>query len=249
MRVFGSRKSKDDSRDLPYVSRRAGLLDLPPPSRIDRSGALPPCWDQGTLSSCEAHAGAGKLYELYPGFTGSRLAIYFKGRSIEGTLTTDAGMETRDLMKVLQAGVIPESEWPYDQSRFTEAPPPFSDVRIIGAYSRISGRDDLIDHLAHDGCVVLSFCVPSGFPTFDSGSQDWHCVLAVGYDLPRDALWVRNSWGPTWNKSGYFWMPIPWTVAPETGDDMWAAQVAPAGTVAGVSVAGAFQSGPLSPPA
>lgn len=243
----GSRKSRPDPRDLVYRSRRAGLLNLPPPPRIDRSGAMPVVWDQGDLGSCEAHAGAAKLYELFPGFIGSRLAIYYRGRQLEHDVKSDDGMETRDLMKVLQAGTIAETLWPYDVAKFADAPPASSEMRLVGSYSRITSKRDLIDHLAHDGAVVLSFGVPSTFmdngtfPATADTSEGWHCVLAVGYDLARDALFVRNSWGPGWGTHGYFWMPIAWAVSDETGGDMWAAHAADASTVAGVTLQGATQ--------
>jgi len=246
MLMLGGIKSRPDPRDYPYTPRRAGLLGLAPPRQIDRSGALPPCWNQGPIGSCEAHAGAAKLWELYPGYQASRLALYYTGRKLEGRIGQE-GMETRDTMKVLQAGVIPESAWPYDLSKVDAPPPSESERRFIGSYARIQGESDLIDHLAHDGCVVLSFNVPDSFmangtfiPATLQGAG-WHCVLAVGYDLDHDtgpSIFVRNSWGDQWGPvgNGHFWMPIAWAVGTDTGDDMWTPHYAPPGTVAGVVI-------------
>ena len=105
---------------------------------------------------------SGEVVELYPGCQASRLAIYYTGRKLEGRIGQE-GMETRDTMKVLQAGVIPESAWPYDLSKVDVPPPSESERRIIGSYARIQGESNLIDHLAHDGCVVLNFNVPDKF--------------------------------------------------------------------------------------
>lgn len=251
--MFGGKKSRPDDRDFPYQPRRAGLLGLPPPSRIDRSGALPRL-NQAYLNACAANAGAAKMAELYPGYVASRLAIWYAGRRLEGTLGENVGMETRDLMKVLQAGVPAEDVWPYDVARADDPPPASSDIRMIGSYSRITGESDLIDHLAHDGSVILSFSVPSTFaadgtfPDQPGASEGWHCVVAAGYDFDHRALWCANWWGASWGIGGYFWMPIGWAVGDATGNDMWAAHLAPPGTVAGVNVAGAFVDGPLSPP-
>lgn len=242
--IISGRKSSPDSRDYPYVSRRAGILNVPPPRQVDRSGSLPPAYDQGPMPTCESNAGATKLAELYPGFQASRLAIHYAGRRLENTLRQNVGIETRDLLKVLQAGVIAEAEWPYDILSIDAAPPPGSDRRMIGTYQRIATKSDLIDHLAHDGCVVLSFNVPGQFmadgtfPTVGQGwdSEGWHCVVGAGYDLDRDAVFCRNSWGPDWGIRGYFWLPFSWALDDATGADIWSATLAPPGTVAGVTL-------------
>jgi C1A family cysteine protease len=35
-----------------------------------------------------------------------------------------------------------------------------------------------------------------------------HAVMAVGYDQKNTRLLIRNSWGKTWGKGGYFTMPF-----------------------------------------
>jgi C1A family cysteine protease len=61
-----------------------------------------------------------------------------------------------------------------------------------------------------------------------------HAVLAVGYNdtirCPNTnssgAFLVRNSWGPTWGLSGYFWLPYEFITRTYNGQrllsDMWA---------------------------
>jgi len=239
--IFGLKSAPDD-RDFPYRSRRPGVLGLPPPRQIDRSGALPPVWDQGPEGSCTAQAGMAKLYELYPGFVGSRLAAWWVARKFEGTLGQNVGVETRTMLKVLQAGVIPEEVWAYDLVHANDAPPPVSDRRFIGSYSRLRGAAALIDHLAHDGSVIFSIDLPDSFmedgtfPDTLERHDRWHEVLAVGYDLDLGDLLVRNSWGEAWGPmgNGHFWCPITWATDAMVGDDLWSASAAPAGTVAGV---------------
>jgi C1A family cysteine protease len=52
-----------------------------------------------------------------------------------------------------------------------------------------------------------------------------HAVVAVGYDMKKKFVWVRNSWGPTWGIDGYFKLPFAWfTDARRLVDDMWTVQ-------------------------
>lgn len=274
-RGLGGKRSVHDSRDHRYAGGVRSLLNPAPPLRIDRRADLPPVWQQGGLGSCEGHGGAGRLVEMYPGFMPSRLAIYFAGRVMEGTTDQDVGMQTRDLMKVLQAGVISEDLWPYDESRFKDHPP-VGGGRNIGAYSRLEGENEVVDFLWREGSVVLSFEVPKVFDSdavagsgvMPLGGDDnmigGHCVLAVGYDLDFRAgpnfvgfpwkadqvedsmLLCRNSWGADWGLKGYFWLPMSWAVDPNTGNDTWAAYRAPDGPqVAGIPITGSFTGGAI----
>lgn len=189
--------SRDDPRDHSYAPKmQRGLLSRNPPSRVDRRANFPACWDQGPLGSCEGHAGAAKLWELYPGYVASRLALYYFGRLLEGTADQDAGMFTRDLMKVMQRGVVNEAEWPYEIARFRDHPPVLGETNSIGSYSRLEDGDQIIDYLANEGSAIFSFQVPKYFDTREMASSgvlpstiprgDYlgaHCVIAVGYDL------------------------------------------------------------------
>ncbi len=45
----------------------------------------------------------------------------------------------------------------------------------------------------------------SGVYSYTSGNFDgWHAVLIVGYDDPRQAFIVKNSWGASWGENGFF---------------------------------------------
>lgn len=236
--IISGRKSSPDPRDFEYRPRA-----LPPrPAQVHREWMTP--LDQGPVGTCEANAGAAYMKWLYPDFVASRLAIHYAGRKMEGTLGKDEGIETRDLMKVLQAGVISENVWSYDLSKIEDDPPRDFPVKMIGTYNRIRGAEDLLDHLAFIGPVILAFNCPTAFSwevdwpdpnNFES--KGWHCV--TGVDYPNfDRIRCMNSWGPAWNQRGFFTMPITWAVQSTTGDDIWAATMAPRGTVAGVPIEG-----------
>lgn len=203
-RFLGGKISMVDTRDHLYPAKLTrGLLEVPPPVRMSRKANFPPCWNQTSLGACTAHAGAARLWELYPGFMASRLAAYYSGRWIEGSINSDSGVYTRDLMKVLQAGVIAEEAWAYDINQYQSAPPTDYQIerRGITSYSRLQTRDELVDFIANEGSVIFTFQVPSYFdanfiaqtgvfmspsgkPTIIAG----HCVDAIGYDLD-----FRNS--------------------------------------------------------
>ena len=35
-----------------------------------------------------------------------------------------------------------------------------------------------------------------------------HAIVAVGYDLRRKSVLIRNSWGVDWGLSGHAWLPF-----------------------------------------
>ena len=72
--------------------------------------------------------------------------------------------------------------------------------------------DALKSALALYGPLSTSFKVyddfynySSGVYSYTSGNFDgWHAVLIVGYDDPRQAFIVKNSWGTDWGENGFF---------------------------------------------
>src|SRR2546430_246987 len=48
-----------------------------------------------------------------------------------------------------------------------------------------------------------------------------HAVLAVGYDDKTERFVVRNSWGSSWGKRGYFTMPYSYLLTDNLSDDFW----------------------------
>ena len=200
-RHLGARRSRRDVRDKAFHPSHLGLLAAELPAQVDLRDRLPPCWDQGQLGSCSAHAGAGLMAFLFPGFEASRLQIYWQTRTIEGDVDQDGGAETRDMMKELASfGAAPEADWPYDPARFRSAPPIVALnaalEKRLGLYTRLADRDDMLACLAAGRPFVLGFEVPTWFDDPDiethgvlalPGGRDpqiegGHDVLAVGYD-------------------------------------------------------------------
>ena len=259
-RRLGAKRSPPDDRDHRYPAKLARGLLSTQPVMVDLSAKEPPVWDQAWLGSCEAHAGAARMTFMYPGLMASRLAIYYAGRAIEGHPFEDTGIYTRDLMKVLRAGVYAEDQWPYDLENWSKLPPVGSPAYYIGSYSRLGTADEGLDCLIAGDPFVFAIEVPGAMdgpavgahgilnPIGDPVGE--HCMLAVGYDLdfknnpdflqsgldPEDVddamIKARNSWGQSWGLRGHVWLPLSYVFHPATGNDAWACHPPPLGSTA-----------------
>jgi C1A family cysteine protease len=216
------------------------------PLVVDLRPVMPPVYDQGELGSCTANAIAGafeyerKRQKLQNIVTPSRLFIYYNERLIEGTVNEDAGAEIRDGIKsVVSQGVCPETEWPYDITKFTVKPSPqcYTDAlkETVTSYARVSqylsqmklalvGGFPIIlgiqvyasfesDQVAQTGVVPL--------PTTGEQCLGGHAVLVVGYEETKDVFIMRNSWGTDWGQKGYFTIPYAYLLNSNLSSDFW----------------------------
>lgn len=215
-----------DWRDIPYDQVRAPLreqVDLRPwASRIE---------DQGHLGSCVSNAVAG-VYELLINLEMpdkfvdlSRLFVYYNARLIEDSVNDDAGVYVRDGIKSLKKyGVCAESIWPYDISKFAMTPSVGSyedaNTRNIKNYYRLSGLNDMLDALNNNRPVIFGM---EAYASFDDVTADHpilamplataeplgaHAMCLVGYDLKKELVLARNSFGIHWGLDGYCWIPF-----------------------------------------
>lgn len=99
------------------------------PSKLSAAQYMGPVLDQGNLGSCTAHGYAAWVMAILkkaglPVFVISRLFQYYMERFKEGTVLTDSGAIVRDAFLVgATYGIVDESEWPYDVSKFAIQPP------------------------------------------------------------------------------------------------------------------------------
>ena len=112
-----------DHRDFVYGAPAAVAAALPPKVDLRQTKLLPLVYNQGRISSCTANAIAGALQFTRrkeghsPDFMPARLFIYWNERNVEHTVPLDNGAQIRDGIKVVnKLGVVPESEWPYDDT-------------------------------------------------------------------------------------------------------------------------------------
>jgi C1A family cysteine protease len=245
---YGWTRDLPDHRDHLYAAPPQKLAALPP--SFDLRPQCPPVYDQGQLGSCTANAIAGAIQfdqmkqKLNPVFTPSRLFIYYNERAIEGTVSSDSGAQIRDGVKsVGQQGDCPETEWPYDITKFAQKPPSscYSDARKykVVSYQRVAqSLSQMKGCLASGSPFVFGFTVYSAFESPDvaktglvpmPGPKDssigGHAVMAVGYDDGSQTVTVRNSWGSSWGLSGYFKLPYAYIQDPNLASDFWNVQV------------------------
>jgi C1A family cysteine protease len=49
-------------------------------------------------------------------------------------------------------------------------------------------------------------------PRADESQCGWHAVLLVGYDDDAERFIFKNSWGETWGRDGYGFLPYSYIV-------------------------------------
>jgi C1A family cysteine protease len=179
-------------------------------------------------------------------FTPSRLFIYYNERALQGTASADTGAPLREGMKAVNhAGVCPEDQpedtanWPYDPTQFASRPPDtcYAEARHVRAlhYRRLNhSLDSLKGCLAEGYPFVFGITVYESFespqvkqtgavvmPEKHESVIGGHAMMAVGYDDARQALIVRNSWGPNWGDQGYCYLPYDYLIARGLARDFW----------------------------
>lgn len=238
---YGWRRDKPDRRDHLRVQRPGVAL----PPYVDLTAQMPPVYDQGNLGACTGNAVAAAVAfarskQKLADFTPSRLFIYYNERVLEGTIESDAGAEIRDgIASTAKLGVCNETDWPYDVGKFAVRPPDAcyasATTDLVTAYARV---DQTLDGLRE--CLAAGFPVVFGFTvyeSFESGAVaasgvmpmpraaekalGGHAVVMAGYDDDHQMFIVRNSWGASWGRAGYFLMPYAYPVDGDLAADFW----------------------------
>jgi C1A family cysteine protease len=246
---YGWKPDLPDQRDFLFAPLPDLVKTLPP--SVDLRDKCPQVYDQGQLGSCTANAIAAayefdQMKQLKYDFTPSRLQIYYNERVKEGTVDSDSGAMLRDGIKVVHSlGVAPESEWPYDITKFAVAPPP-NVVKDATKHTALVYRRIPRNLQAMKACLAGGLPFVFGFTVYESFESPeveqtglvpmprpseqvlgGHAVCAVGYTDTTDphapnCMLVRNSWGPGWGAAGYCWMPTQYFLDPGLSSDFWA---------------------------
>jgi C1A family cysteine protease len=219
------RADPEDFRDLPYEPKRNPLKKI-----VDLREWCDTVEQQGHLGSCTGNAVVG-AYEMLQNFeksyklTLSRLFVYYNSRLIEGNTERDEGAYIRDAVKALKKyGVCAEVYWPYRIERFAMTPDEesYQDAqrRNIKNYYRLSSLEDILDALNNNWPVVFGMLVYPEFETItneapvlkmsdtDEEPIGAHAMFLVGYDLDRELVLARNSFGSNWGDGGHCWIPF-----------------------------------------
>lgn len=219
---FISGVTRDEVDDRDYVARdiytAMGVVEGGYPATLDLREFLPAVKNQGGRGTCAAFAASTiKEYQerMDSGYKGrfSPEFVYFYRAN-----KPDAGMQSRDVMKILnERGCCTEDELPYARSP-TSPPEQISDAvnKIalnyrISEYARVTTIEELKTALYQNGCCYIAF------PVYDVRPEFWrksapgvalsggHAVTVVGYN--KVGFIIRNSWGTGFGDEGYVIYP------------------------------------------
>ncbi len=186
----------------------------------------------------------------------SRLFEYYGTRKIEGTTGEDSGASIRDAIKTgNKYGVVDESLWPYDISKFTVNPgqaiwTAAASHKVTSYHAITDGDMETMKSVLSTGYLVgFGFDVYSYMMSQDMATkgflhspgagetlQGGHAVCLAGYDdnmvnpfdkSKKGAFLVRNSWSQDWAIGGYFWMAYDYIANTSLCSDFWVVQSAP----------------------
>jgi len=224
--LFALKTSAPDSRD--YIYRKSGA---PLKSSIDLRQFDSLIENQLDLGSCVGNAITNcyelQVKKLYPDtFVDlSRLFVYYNARLLDGTTDSDVGTTIKSGIQAgNHFGLCTEELWPYDISKFTTKPIPqcYRDgsYRVITQYQSLATVEDILDCLNNDKPVVIGTHLYESFMSLDkdnaivqsTGYNDGyigaHAMVALGYDLEKRWLLVKNSFGTEWGENGYCYIPF-----------------------------------------
>jgi C1A family cysteine protease len=238
-----------------YQARQSLASALP--AGWDLRPKMPGVYDQANEGSCTANGIGGTLHYLemrdnLPTIVvPSRQGIYYCERMDDGTTNQDAGSSIQEsVLACNKYGYADESIWPYDVSKLTVKPPPeyFTAALLnrISDYASVSQDATSIETLlVENDTVNFGFTVYESFENIGSdgimpmphrGEQilGGHAVVIVGYGTINGVQYFicRNSWGESWGKHGYFFMPALFCLDSQYCDDFWVVRSVPGGSPA-----------------
>jgi C1A family cysteine protease len=238
-RIYNLNITRIDPRKLKiYKFPELDLENIP--RYVDLRSKMPPIYDQGELGSSTANAICGLLGYDNPGFSGSRLFLYYNERLIENNVSVDSGAYIYDGIKSLQKyGICDEVEWPYVISEFANKPPDTcyknalkhtaSEVKHINndlnsMLSALNNNCPFVVGIAVYESFESDFTAKTGLvkmPKEDEKLLGGHCILVCGYNNRNKLFVCRNSWGTGWGVNGYFYLPYTYLLDSNLSSDLW----------------------------
>lgn len=245
---------RPDMNDREFIPTMGRLDVAQTEYGVDITGV--PRINQKQQGSCTGHGTAGLVMvdqkkQGLPIVVPARAMIYYDARLIEGTQDQDSGAMVRDAVAgVVKSGVVPDTEFPYDDQVFDRAPSAqdYADAKKQEAlvYEAVA-YPHFNQALASGFPVVFGFTVYESFesqevastgivPIPQPGEQilGGHCVWGHGFNsrfkalgndkFPARTKACRNSWmdegGAPWGDNGDFYLP-QWFFDNGQASDFW----------------------------
>jgi hypothetical protein len=232
-----------------FAAARQTLTDSFLPDEANLSSAAPPRLNQLSEGSCCLHSVTTELRYNWinngqPDVPLSINQLYFDVRRREGTINSDVGCQIANAVDVARTiGVCRNELWPYDVSKWADAPPDSVYADAIKHHGMEPWGVE-VDPLAIRAALWEGKPVIIGFSVYPSFEDD--DVTQTGYvKMPGSAervmsghsMWLfarkpgffglRNWWGLDWgtgiadpNIRGDCWMPEAY-FTPEYANDLW----------------------------
>jgi C1A family cysteine protease len=196
-----------------------------PPSTFDwrdhNPAVVTPVYNQGQCGSCWAFSATENIESQWAiaGNTLTSLAV----QQIVSCDTQDDGCNGGDTPTayeyVIKAGGLDSwKSYPYTSGSGRTGNCEFKSSDIVAKikgweYAGKGNETAMVAYLAANG--PISICVDASswdsykggiMPASSCGTSLDHCVLIVGYDLPKNYWIVRNSWATDWGIDGYIYL-------------------------------------------
>lgn len=224
--TFTLRQSAPDKRD--HIYQRLNN-DLKPKVDLRQFDSL--VENQMDLGSCVGNAITNSFEletkRLYPdSFVDlSRLFVYYNARLLDGTVDSDEGTTIRSALAACNHfGLCTEKLWPYEISKFAKKPTPIcyrdGSYRLVKEYKSLAGLEDILDAVNNSYPVVIGTYLYENFMSLDKDSPvvqspgyndnyiGSHAMVILGYDLEKQELLAKNSFGVEWGANGYCYIPF-----------------------------------------
>jgi len=252
-RKYLLKRSPPDHRDFKLknpsveeVEKLPEVFDLR--DDADISPSFPHSLDQQRLGACLFNAGSNALKYLLEKekvsvFQPSRLYLYWNTRvNVEhGPANEDTGACVRDLCKGLSKyHACNEEIWPYDISKFSEAPPllAYKDANIHKKiqYHSIPLNLNAIKHAVFQRApILIGIQIYESFESLEvaktglvpipdikkENQLGGHALLLIGWNDHMKCFIIQNSWGVNWGSNGCCFIPYDYILNPELAGDFW----------------------------
>jgi C1A family cysteine protease len=225
--ALGCHKDEPDSRDRP-LTRLPKVLKVVLPKKVDYTSKMSPVSDQGQEGTCVGFAVVDGMKEYQEKLEWKKLVqlsvryLYAEARKLD-RWKSEEGTTVRSAMKALnKKGVPPQSCWKY-KAQEPGKPCPNADELAkpyrIQSYAYLETPDEMRESLFVNGPFVAGVFVfekawnaaeKTGvipMPEKDDPEVGGHAICVVGYDDKKKLFKFKNSWGKSWGKKGYGFLP------------------------------------------